>query len=171
MTNETNAGERLAEAVRSALPHIVQSGRLAAALAEYDAATRPRIETVRIADLEWSHTLNNGERMAYAQAEAACAALGEGWRLPTRAELESIIDLSRHDPAIDTDRFPDTQSGAYWTSTPCAWAPSCAWVVGFYNGYVDFSHRGYSNAFVRAVRSAASPAGERMAASEAHDGR
>ena len=54
--------------------------------------------------LEWSHTLLDGEYATYEKAEKAIAALGEGWRMPTRAELESILDLSRHDPAIDTEK-------------------------------------------------------------------
>ena len=115
--------------------------------------------------LEWSHTLCNGERVTYKQAEAAVAALNEKlapgepqWRIPERTELESILDLSRCEPAIDTERFPDTQSGAYWSSTPCAWSPVHAWVVLFSGGLVGYYHRGYSLAFVRAVRSV--PAGQ-----------
>ena len=108
--------------------------------------------------LEWSPTLCNGERVTYAAAEKACASLGEGWRLPTRMELESILDLTRHEPAIDTTRFPDTKSGAYWTSTPCAWSSGCAWIVDFGYGVADYYHRGVSGAFVRAVRSV--PAGQ-----------
>ena len=108
--------------------------------------------------LEWSDTLCNGKPVDYEAAEKACAALGEGWRLPTRMELESILDLTRHDPAIDIKRFPDTKSTWYWTSTPCAWAPgAAAWVVAFDLGSADDSLR-YGRACVRAVRSV--PAGQ-----------
>jgi hypothetical protein len=110
------------------------------------------------ATLEWSDTLCNGERVNHAKAEKACTSLGEGWRLPTRMELESILDLTRHEPAIDTDRFPDTKSGSYWTSTPCAWSSGYAWIVHFSYGFADGYHRGGSLAFVRAVRSV--PAGQ-----------
>lgn len=107
--------------------------------------------------LEWSKTLCNGESVDYEDAEAACKALGAGWRLPTRMELESILDLTRHDPAADTDRFPDTKSAWYWTSTPCAWSSSAAWIVNFGHGYASNDGRG-TKACVRAVRSL--PAGE-----------
>ena len=122
----------------------------------------PSVETrMVVADpvtkLEWSKTLCDGEAVDYAAAEKACASLGEGWRLPTRMELESILDLTCHDPAIDEQRFPDTESAAYWTSTPCAWGPSCAWVVYFGNGYASNAYRFY-HACVRAVRSV--PAGQ-----------
>ena len=108
--------------------------------------------------LEWSDTLCDGESVDYETAEKACAARGEGWRLPTRMELESILDLTRHDPAIDTARFPYTKSVWYWTSTPCAWDASCAWIVSFSDGCAgSYSHRDLS-ACVRAVRSV--PAGQ-----------
>jgi hypothetical protein len=110
------------------------------------------------ARLEWSHTLGAGERMSYADAEKAVAALGDGWRLPSIQELLSIVDYTRSEPAIDIDRFPDTKSGAYWTSTTCAWAPRAAWFVLFGSGLSGYDYRGNSLAFVRAVRSL--PAGQ-----------
>ncbi|HET7163057.1 MAG TPA: DUF1566 domain-containing protein [Rhodanobacteraceae bacterium] len=110
-----------------------------------------------VAKLEWSKTLCDGKSVDYETAEKACTALGDGWRVPTRMELESILDLTRHDPAIDTTRFPDTNSAWYWTSTPCAWDASCAWIVNFLNGNAYNSRRSYG-ACVRAVRSV--PAGQ-----------
>lgn len=104
------------------------------------------------AALEWSPTLLDGESVTYKKAEAAVAKLGEGWRLPTRFELESLLDLSRHDPTIDTDKYPDTKSSYYWTGTPCAWnQKSAVWVVDFDDGVVDGNHR-LNLACVRAVR-------------------
>jgi hypothetical protein len=132
-------------------------GQTCAKCGKVEAPTAAPAQTAMRA-LEWSDTLCNGERVNYAKAEQACAALGEGWRLPTRMELESILDLARHEPAIDTNRFPDTQSGAYWTSTPCAWSSDFAWVVHFYDGYAYYCHRDSYDAFVRAVRSV--PAGQ-----------
>jgi len=101
--------------------------------------------------LEWSDTLLDGETVTLSEAEEAVAKLGKGWRLPTRQELESLLDLSREDPAIDTSKYPDTKSCAYWTSTPCAWNDAARWVVSFSLGYVYDYHRNL-NACVRAVR-------------------
>ena len=101
--------------------------------------------------LEWSQTLLDGETVTLSDAEEAVAKLGEGWRLPTRQELESLLDLSRHDPAIDTSNYPDTKSCAYWTSTPCAWNSAARWVVYFGYGYVADDDRNHY-ACVRAVR-------------------
>ena len=101
--------------------------------------------------LEWSKTLLDGEKVNFEKAEKAVAELGEGWRLPTREELLTLVDLERHDPCIDTDKYPDTKSTWYWTATPCAWnKESARWVVYFDDGNVDYDDIDY--ACVRAVR-------------------
>lgn len=69
-----------------------------------------------MSELEWSETLLYGEGGTYEEAEKAIASLGEGWRMPTRKELESLVDTSRYNPAIDTEKYPDTKSDWYWTS-------------------------------------------------------
>ncbi len=106
--------------------------------------------------LTWSkETLAAGH--IHADAVKACKALRlagfSDWRLPTRAELLTLVDDTRHEPAIDVAAFPDTKSDWYWTSTLTAWDPSCAWVVSFFLGSADYLHRD-DLAFVRAVRSA-----------------
>lgn len=53
-------------------------------------------------------------------AEAYCAALplpGSGWRIPSAKELLSLLDDSRHNPAIDPTAFPSASNGSYWTNT------------------------------------------------------
>ena len=112
-----------------------------------------------------AHTISEDEK-DFEDTEADIKALDtagfKDWRLPERSELEALIDLSRHSPAINTDFFPDTQSDWYWTKTPCAWndtaGPSgSVWVVSFNDGLVGGLHRSAS-AFARAVRAA--PAGQ-----------
>lgn len=88
----------------------------------------------------------------FADAEKAVTALGDGWRLPTVDELETLVDRTRHSPATDTEAFPDTESDWYWSSTPHAKYTSAVWVVGFSFGSVlDYGRSGYG--CVRAVRS------------------
>jgi hypothetical protein len=89
----------------------------------------------------------------HASAEKAVTELGEGWRLPTVTELFGLVDHEKHEPAIDTEFFPDTESDWYWTSTPTAWNDTAVWVVGFGYGFVGNFRRGYGSACVRAVRS------------------
>jgi hypothetical protein len=111
--------------------------------------------------LTWSQDKVGG-KATYDSADKAVAACRLGgfddWRIPTRVELESILDLERHNPAIDPVFACETNYW-YWTSTPYAASSSDAvWVVGFYYGYVDYHHRN-GDAFVRAVRGP-SPAGQ-----------
>jgi hypothetical protein len=115
-------------------------------------AEEQAVAVAQVADnLEWSDTLLGGERVDYSAALAAVEALGERWRLPTRFELESLLDLSRHDPAIDTEKYPDTKSTWYWTSSECAWNDAAVWVVAFSLGHVYYNPR-HNFACVRAVR-------------------
>lgn len=120
----------------------------------------PAHEIVRdaLTGLEWSVEFS-AERLTFAQAEAYIAELNaenhlgyRDWRFPSRVELLSIVDDTRHSPAIDTDAFPGTASEWFWTATPYAADPkSYAWVVRFSNGHSCESRRGYTYR-VRAVR-------------------
>ena len=88
------------------------------------------------------------------QAIDACAAVehnGGGFRLPTRAELLTLVDITRFDPAIDTAAFPDIKGGWFWSSDLCAWSSASAWLVAFYLGVVGDSRR-YDSGFALAVR-------------------
>lgn len=87
-----------------------------------------------------------------AQQHAAALGLGgfSDWRLPTRAELLTLVDDTRHGPAIDTDVFT-CESEWYWTSTPAASSPShYAWIVDFGGGNA-YRHGQSDVGFVRAV--------------------
>jgi hypothetical protein len=71
-------------------------------------------------------------------AASYCDALtlaGPGWRLPTKAELESLIDFGRSNPAIDTAFFPQpvypSIGGYFWTASA---GSGGQWVVDFYDG-------------------------------------
>ena len=76
------------------------------------------------------------------------------WRVPTVEELFCLADRTRRMPAIDTDYFPATPPGWFWSSTLDASSPSdCAWGVNFGSGYSDWRSQDYEG-FVRAVRSA-----------------
>ena len=105
--------------------------------------------------LIWARTCAvNGvtKRMDNAAAVKQVGELGEGWRLPTRTELLTLVNDTTHEPAIDTNAFPDTESSYYWTSTPATWsASSVAWLVSFGLGSAS-THFHNAKAFVRAVR-------------------
>lgn len=58
------------------------------------------------------------------------------WRVPTRDELGSISDPRKTDtpPTINTDYFPYTQSGAYWSRNDYQFHWNAAWLWDFSNG-------------------------------------
>jgi hypothetical protein len=74
---------------------------------------------------------------AWEDAKTYCAALdlsGAGWRLPNVKELQTIVDETRADPAIDETAFPSTPSELFWTSSPVAGNANYAWNVYFNYG-------------------------------------
>ncbi len=78
------------------------------------------------------------------------------WRLPSKNELESLVDVTKSNPAIDTTAFPNTpiwpSSARYWTSTTYAPDPAAAWSVNFNDGHPVASY-GAEPTLVRLVRS------------------
>ena len=73
------------------------------------------------------------------------------WRLPSKAELYSIVDYSRYNPAIDMTYFPNTVSDWFWSSSPYAYGTNYAWVVSFGYGSDGYGNKGNGYA-VRLVR-------------------
>lgn len=111
--------------------------------------------------LVWQRATSSGT-YTWANAKSHCAALALGgrsdWHLPSRIELTTLVNFDRSGPAIDTDAFPSTVVGFYWTSTP--WAvkssPSKAWIINFYEGLTS---NGANTPDAFRVRCVASPAG------------
>lgn len=70
------------------------------------------------------------------------------WRLPTRAELDSLVDFGRSKPSIAPALFPNTALDRHWTAVPGYGAPQEAWGVDFSIGFqgVELTHN------LRAVR-------------------
>jgi len=86
--------------------------------------------------LTWQQTLDGTPRI-WEEARTYCAGLslaGGGWRLPTMAELQSLIDESVKEPAIDGATFPNTPNEGFWADTPLAEMPPYRWFVSFDRG-------------------------------------
>ena len=62
------------------------------------------------------------------------------WRVPTRAELISLVNAGQLSPSISTGFFPLTE-GIYWTTTPVAADPAAAWRVDFAAGDVGMNDK------------------------------
>ena len=72
------------------------------------------------------------------------------WRLPSKDELLDLV-VKGVSPTIDSNWFPNTQTGWYWTSSPYAGNASYAWYVDFSYGDVSNGYRP-SDVFLRLVR-------------------
>jgi hypothetical protein len=64
-------------------------------------------------------------------APAACAS---PWRLPGPTELQTIVDDTTHNPAIDLTAFPGTTDDGFWTGQAVAGSTDSAWFVSFESG-------------------------------------
>jgi hypothetical protein len=102
--------------------------------------------TDNLTGLMWQQTVPSGT-YTWAQAVAYCPTLNlaghSDWRLPSRIELVSIVDLGvSSGPMINSTYFPSTPAYWFWSASPVAGSPSSAWSVAFFFGYthdVDFT--------------------------------
>jgi hypothetical protein len=105
-------------------------------------ATSTADEVVRddVTGLVWQRLLSS-RTFTWNEAVDYCDGLtlagGGDWRLPSRIELVSLLDLSQTDPAINRDAFPNTPGEWFWTASRQAGNPTNAWYVYFYFGYPD----------------------------------
>lgn len=87
-------------------------------------------------------------------AKAYCENLSlEGhndWRLPAIKELQSIVDITKYNPAIKAG-IKNAASGNYWSSSACVGGSSSAWLVYFKDGSTYYDGKSGSNR-VRCVR-------------------
>lgn len=65
-----------------------------------------------------------------------CAQLGPSWRLPTVAELLTLVDVQALSPSIDVKAFPRTPADGFWSSS--LRGDGYRWTVTFYNGASSF---------------------------------
>ncbi len=91
------------------------------------------------------------EALAYAEELVLPSGGYSDWRLPNRNELQTLVDYTRYDPAIDPSLQTSTASSPYWSSTTNVNVLAYAWRVDFYNGLVDTVNKTRSH-YVRAVR-------------------
>ena len=98
--------------------------------------------------IDWGPS--SDETMTWKEAQKYAAE--KGGRSPERMELVSLIDDTKHHPAINSI-FKDTKTDDwYWTGTPLAGNVGFAWCVGFFGGSVSSFYK-YSGGYVRPVRS------------------
>jgi hypothetical protein len=101
--------------------------------------------------LIWARNPNPGGAMTWADAIAYCKNLTYGgqsdWRLPTRDELNSLVDVRYSIPPLcntagtgqwtNNDPFTGVQSYYYWSGTSSAYFAGYAWRMYMFNGLVS----------------------------------
>ena len=97
------------------------------------------VSTIKIGNLEVM-TEDLG-RMNWYEAKKACKNLGDGWRLPTKDELNLLFQNS--------GKIGGFANVIYWGSAESG--GSNAWKQSFFIGYQGFSNKS-SYGYVRAVR-------------------
>ena len=65
----------------------------------------------------------------------ATASSGEGWRIPTRVEMERLVLSKETPPLIDSRMFPGTHRGGYWTADANWLLAGGHWIVNFNSGF------------------------------------
>jgi len=77
------------------------------------------------------------------------------WRLPNIRELQTIVDRSIVNPAIDKATFPNTIASFFWSSSANSSSSEQAWYVYFYHGHADYDFKSgsYQVRLVRAGQS------------------
>lgn len=78
-----------------------------------------------------------------ATATRYCNALAiddqKNFRLPSMKELQTLVDETRTDPALDPAVFPGASSGGSWSSTFVGDDPESSWYVRFSDGFSLFT--------------------------------
>jgi hypothetical protein len=108
--------------------------------------------TDKLTGLIWEKKPSD-KKMYFQESLTYCDTLTTGgfsdWRLPTRIELESLVNAGKNSPAewLNSQGFSGLQADYFWSATPYAlWPSSWAWYVDFYNGDlhgVDQKNRNY----------------------------
>jgi len=79
--------------------------------------------------MNWQETLDHVENLQLPLPENNMR-----WRLPTINELESLVDCSRHTPALPPGHPFENVRDVYWSSTTSFFEPDWAWALYFNKG-------------------------------------
>ncbi len=120
------------------------------------APARPRFEVMgtnlvvdRATGLTWTRSADlAGHAVAWAEALERVKGMRsdrahgfDDWRLPNIRELESLLHLGHHSPALPKEHpFADVREG-YWSATTSVYDPAYAWVLYMVDGPVGVGYK------------------------------
>lgn len=113
--------------------------------------------TDNLTELMWAKNANfiNQQWWNYAIDDCNNLSLGghTDWRMPTRFELESLLDLSQDSPCLPSGHpFTNVQSANYWSSTTFAGNTDDAWLVNLQDGSTGFGEKYFTTFYAWPVR-------------------
>lgn len=98
--------------------------------------------------LQWQDALNLSQNV-FTRSFAGY----QDWRLPTRAELETLIEPSCQEPAANLQVFPSMAAVGLWSSDVSQQNNHMAWGIDFSKGH-PYEHFQAASKYVRLVRNA-----------------
>ena len=105
--------------------------------------------------LWWLKTADlTGGKVTWSDALGAVAQLNQKpdevhhWRLPNINELESLVDCSRHSPALSIGHPFVNVKEAYWSSTTSIFEPDWAWALYLTKGAIGVGQKWGAHFFV-----------------------
>lgn len=97
--------------------------------------------------LDWQRAIDT-----VAQMNANVVGGHADWRVPTIRELESLISLESHSPALPGDHPFVNVRDAYWSSTTSVFEPRYAWTVYLQDGIVGVGFKPGTDFYLWPVR-------------------
>jgi hypothetical protein len=123
--------------------------------------------TDNLTGLTWEQKTAENEQYLYTYSDACnyCESLNlaehDDWRVPTRKEYSTLLNLGRVSPALDTAFFPFYTSAIevyYWTSSLYQLDPTKMWTIQISFGTIEkYPYSEASPIKIRCVRGSAEP--------------
>lgn len=110
--------------------------------ASYELSSSGNRVTDQVTRLVWQRHVDP-RSFTWEAAKQYCSCLvldgTDGWRLPSRIELVSLVDWTLTSPSIDAQAFPDTSNENFWAASPVNINPGLAYLSFFLNGHTTYS--------------------------------
>jgi hypothetical protein len=114
--------------------------------ASYEPSASGNRVTDRVTGLVWQRHVDD-RTFTWEGAKQYCSCLvvdgTDGWRLPSRIELVSLVDWTLTNPSIDSRAFPETSNENFWAASAVTINPGLAYLSYFSNGHTTYGDFAY----------------------------